>query len=333
VCKDVQTDPLNCGACGNACTNGLQCVGGTCTCPPGWLSCAGQCTNVQTDTKNCGACGTTCASDKICGSGVCQCPSGTAPCNGICTDTVNDPANCGGCGSACSAGLDCTLGSCGCAPGKVACSGQCKDTQTDAANCGACGNACPSGKTCEAGACLSASCVLFEETFSGNSKGWTLGTEWAIGPTKISTGHQLANPDPAQDHSPSSDNGVAGVVLGGNSTTLLHDYYYLVSPVIDATSATSGLELRFYRWLNTDYATFQSAVVEVFDGSKWVKLFDSVTAPTPADAAWMPITVDLSSYVSNNLQVRFGYANLKDPVYAVSNWNVDDVRLVKKSCN
>lgn len=125
---------------------------------------------------------------------------------------------------------------------------------------------------------------------------------------------------------------MAGVVLGGNSTIVLHDYYYLTSPVIDASSATAGLELRFYRWLNTDFSPYQSAVIEVFDGSKWVKVFETKSSSV-ADNAWTPVAYDLSPHVSSKLQIRFGYANVQSGVFAVSNWNLDDVRLVKKSCN
>ena len=59
VCVNTQTDANNCGACGNACTNGQSCVSGSCTvvCPAGETACAGQCVNIQSDRNNCGSCG------------------------------------------------------------------------------------------------------------------------------------------------------------------------------------------------------------------------------------------------------------------------------------
>ncbi len=224
-------------------------------------------------------------------------------------------------------------GTCGCQPGKTLCSGVCKDTSSDPAHCGGCAAACATGKACLGGKCLSAACVLFEDDFSSSAKGWTLGTEWAIGPTKISTGQSSLGPDPATDHTASADNGVAGVVLGGNTSQALHDYYYLTSPVVDASSVTGGLELQFYRWLNSDYPPFMQSVVQVYDGGKWVTIW-SVTSNTPVeDKAWTLVTLDLTAYVNAKLQVRFGYANTQGGVFAVSGWNIDDLKLIKKGCS
>src|SRR4249920_783494 len=59
---------------------------------------------------------------------------------------------------------------------------------------------------------------LLRDSFANNSLGWTLGPEWEIGPASESTGHEIGYPDPATDYtSDSDDNGVAGVVIGGNA--------------------------------------------------------------------------------------------------------------------
>ncbi|WP_196811806.1 S8 family peptidase, partial [Dolichospermum circinale] len=80
--------------------------------------------------------------------------------------------------------------------------------------------------------------TYFSDDFANNSKGWTLGTEWQIGAATASTGHVYGNPDPGTDNTPTADNGVAGVVIGGNaSTAALHDFYYLTSPVINTSTA------------------------------------------------------------------------------------------------
>lgn len=103
--------------------------------------------------------------------------------------------------------------------------------------------------------------TLFFEDFSDNSAGWTLGTEWQIGPATGSPGSGHGNPDPAQDFTPTSDNGLAGVIIGGNATTSLHDYYFLTSPVINLSNAFTPVTLSFRRWLNSDYLPFMQNVV------------------------------------------------------------------------
>jgi len=173
--------------------------------------------------------------------------------------------------------------------------------------------------------------VLFTEPFANNSQGWTLGTTWEIGPAKASTGQVLGNPDPATDHSPGNDNGVAGVVIGGNVPNTTHPAYYLESPEID-TSAAGGVKLYFQRWLNSDF-TPGAATIDVYDGSKWVTIWPLTTPPPPiTDSAWTAQALDLSQYSNSKLKLRFGYAAVfTGPT--VSGWNIDDVQVVDSSCN
>ncbi|MFN8663415.1 MAG: hypothetical protein U0075_16110 [Thermomicrobiales bacterium] len=42
-CFNLQSDNLNCGACGNACSGGQSCSGGACTCPASQTFLAGAC--------------------------------------------------------------------------------------------------------------------------------------------------------------------------------------------------------------------------------------------------------------------------------------------------
>jgi hypothetical protein len=146
VCVATQTDTLNCGGCGVACTPGQSCANGQCTCaagapcpagqhcsnrlccPAGQTNCGGVCTDIGTDSSNCGFCGVACAVGQVCCGGRCADPSRC--CGGAYTDTQTDPQNCGACGHVCPPDLpDC-------------CGGACTNRNIDSGNCGACGNVC-----------------------------------------------------------------------------------------------------------------------------------------------------------------------------------------------
>jgi hypothetical protein len=74
VCVDRQTDPANCGLCGNACGAGEICFGGQCArehrCGA-LTNCNDVCVDLLIDPANCGACGHVCAAGEICFGGQC----------------------------------------------------------------------------------------------------------------------------------------------------------------------------------------------------------------------------------------------------------------------
>jgi hypothetical protein len=81
LCLDVQTDILNCGACGNVCPVPVNatstCTSGVCrfVCDPGFTKCGNACVNLTGDTHNCGTCGNVCGQGAACVNGQCVCPS------------------------------------------------------------------------------------------------------------------------------------------------------------------------------------------------------------------------------------------------------------------
>ena len=167
----TESDPANCGACGNACKAGLICWRGACGCPNGYTACGTECKRLDSDSENCSACGNVChapaddadpawrcganvtpANTKwLCASSACEldCKPGFGNCNkDLCADgcEINllvDPANCGSCGHKCEAGQSCESGSCMCPPGSTYCNGTCVDVKKDPLNCGSCGRRCP----------------------------------------------------------------------------------------------------------------------------------------------------------------------------------------------
>ena len=163
VCKDLQNDLANCGACGNDCTalpnvvgSAVSCQAGACVvpasaCQPGFGNCNGNaadgCEASTTNASNCGACGSTCRADAgtpNCSqvvAGVYACTSactGATPatCDAGCANLQDEVANCGACGHDCRAapnagtGAVCAAGTCaypqasGCAAGYADCDGQ-----------------------------------------------------------------------------------------------------------------------------------------------------------------------------------------------------------------
>jgi hypothetical protein len=245
---------------------------------------------------------------------------------------------------ACTTSQSCSTGAC------AACSGTTKDCDRDGSNgceinsatnplnCGGCGTSCGSDGTC---GCSSSACtggtVYFSEDFSDNSRGWTLGTEWSIGPATASTGQQQGFPDPSTDHSASSDNGVAGVNIGGNYTNPVHGYYYITSPIINLSGASGTVNLTYWRWLNCDYDPFTTHTVEVYNGTSWVTVWSNASLGNVlvTDSAWNRSAIDVTSYKNSQFRVRFGYRTDKQGAFLawiMSGWNVDDVTLSSGAC-
>lgn len=120
TCKNILTDPLNCGDCGNNC--GDQILGNKC--------CNGKCVNILTGDLNCGDCTTVCPFPEVC-------------CNGFCKNRNTDNYNCGSCGYECQTGI-----------GETCCNGICVNENTDRNNCGSCGFTCPNADQCIDGNCV-----------------------------------------------------------------------------------------------------------------------------------------------------------------------------------
>jgi hypothetical protein len=142
-CISVESDPLNCGACNRACSEGEQCVNGWCLCG-GVTSCAeniekccnGECVNILYDPTNCGDCGIECESETgpECAEGECVCPVIGEPNPTACEGTYEDM----------------------CCPRTFLASGGCVDLGNDREHCGSCGHSCDflNGEICFGGQCV-----------------------------------------------------------------------------------------------------------------------------------------------------------------------------------
>ena len=182
---DLNSDPQNCGGCGNACGDGQPCEAGSCVdqCSGGLTDCGGACVDLLDDPSHCGGCGQQCSAANGtpgCSDGSCAIASCSAPyedCDGIyetgCeVNTDQDPLRCGGCGIVCSVASgtpECSNGSCAiasCSAPYDDCDGSyetgCEvDTSSDTEHCGGCGSICSAVNgtpECPDGSCAIASC-------------------------------------------------------------------------------------------------------------------------------------------------------------------------------
>lgn len=199
------------------------------------------------------------------------------------------------------------------------------------------GNLCtpPAATQCVMGECLQPAgggplLTYLWEDFADNSAGWAMDPEWEIGPTMVSMGG-FPGADPAEDHTFTMDNGVGGVVIGGNATPVVHPPYYLTSPPMVVPPGEAAI-LGFYRWLNSDYDPFMINTVEVWDGASWVEVWASGPPPEVSDDMWTYVEHDLTAYANDSMRVRFGFEIAQDGVYTAPSWNVDDVLVSNIVC-
>ncbi|MES1177557.1 MAG: hypothetical protein ABUL62_24755 [Myxococcales bacterium] len=193
------------------------------------------------------------------------------------------------------------------------------------------GDPCTSDSCDPASGCLHTGGLVFSEGFSSNQQGWELGVGWQIGPAKPSFGQATGNPDPALDHSASSDNGLAGVVIGGNVGTVIQGPSYLTSPVINLSATSAVATLEYWRWLNSDYLPYMDSTIEVFDGVKWIRLFAMPINTFVMDDTWTRYQFDVTPYKNPSFRVRWGFLVGSPGVLVMSGWNIDDVRVTGDS--
>jgi hypothetical protein len=269
--------------------------------------------------------------DSECAQGICD--------DGTCTI---GPSNEGG---ACSTPNLCTIGTCSagvCVQQDVDCSGldgECMvgvcnvDTGQCSAQPGKEGMPCVGAMGCyDAATCNQGTCedpdggFIFYEDFADNDAGWILSDPWEIGPAQ---GGCL---DPAMDHGPTDDNGLAGVAIGSCLPGDVLLYRCVWSPTVD-TSGLPSLWLTYYRNLNSNHIEADSFLnnLEIFDGRSWVILYTGAEAP---DQSWVYQSFDIAPYANADMRVRWCYQILNpDYVLALGGWSIDDVTIATGECN
>lgn len=318
----VPACPLGCEHLDTDCTMG-SCTANGCEAVPinDGLDCNDGLFCTLDETCNAGTCGggtpRQCAPPGGCFIGQCDDESSS------CVVTAgNDGQSCDD-GSPCTSGTTCTSG---------ACIGGVPANDGAACNDGA---SCTTGEVCGAGACGGGvgPTIFFADDFADNAAGWAMGPTWGIGPALPTTGADQGMNDPANDHSPTGDNGIGGTVLGGFVPAIIHGAYYLESPTFDTTSP-GNVVFGFRRWLSNDWPSWMRSTVEVFDGQSWVVLWSSTSQSGAInDAAWLYQSFDITAHKSAQTRVRFGYEILQTQgLFDLGGWNVDDVIVASTPC-
>ena len=274
-----------------------------------------------------------CTSKDVCQSGVCVggVPTACAPpggcfvgmCdenNNTCTAVPgNDGAACDD-GSPCTASTTCSSGAC--INGTPANDGMACDD----------GTSCTLGETCSAGTCGGGTGpeVFFADDFADNSAGWVLGPEWQIAPAKQGFTNGFGFPDPENDHTATADDGVAGVVIGGDASVGPHGYYYLESPTFNTSAAAGKVILGYYRWLNSDGTPYMHNRVEVWNGNAWITVW--AKGDFFFETSWTFVQHDITNYKNPAMRVRFGFDMGEFGFSSFSSWNIDDVLVASQAC-
>ncbi|MBK8253504.1 MAG: hypothetical protein IPK82_12660 [Polyangiaceae bacterium] len=194
------------------------------------------------------------------------------------------------------------------------------------------GASCTTGEICSAGVCGGGMgpTIYFSDDFSDNGAGWTLGMEWQIAPAKAGPNNGFAFPDPDTDHTSTGDDGVAGVVIGGDASPNPHDYTYLESPPFDTSNAAGPVIFGYQRWLNSEGHPYMHNRVQVYNGSQWITIWSS--GMFMFETNWTYMEHDVTNYKNSQMRVRFGFDVGEFLFGSYSSWNVDDVLVASQGC-
>jgi hypothetical protein len=150
--------------------------------------------------------------------------------------------------------------------------------------------------------------------------GWSVQGQWAFGRP---TGGGSSNRDPTSGHTGLN---VYGYNLNGDYTNNMPVYYLTTTP-LDLTGVTQT-ELRFWRWLGVESATYDHANVQISNnGSTWYTIWEH-TGGSVSDSAWSQRIHDISQWADNQptVWIRWGMGPTDSSV-TYPGWNIDDIEI------
>jgi hypothetical protein len=155
--------------------------------------------------------------------------------------------------------------------------------------------------------------------------GWTREGEWAFGHPMGLGGTTHGQHDPSNGATGAN---VFGVNLSGDYSLTVGGPYYLTVGPLNFTGYTNT-QLRFQRWLNTDYQPYVSATIEIStNGSAWSQIWSNGTSEI-ADSSWGSFQYNISARADNRatVYIRWSY-QVGSAAFAYSGWNIDDIELL-----
>jgi hypothetical protein len=148
--------------------------------------------------------------------------------------------------------------------------------------------------------------------------------QWEFGQPLGQGGNSYGNPDPT---SGATGTNVFGVNLAGDYSTTPGGPWYVSLRGISC-SDLYDVQVKFKRWLNTDYQPYVSATFEASnDAINWELIWEN-GGSSIADSSWTTQVYDISDVADfqDFLYLRWGY-EIGSGAFAYSGWNIDDVEI------
>ncbi len=166
--------------------------------------------------------------------------------------------------------------------------------------------------------------MAYEWPLDAEPVGWTTAGQWEFGTVTGQGGNANGNADPSAGHTGVN---VYGVNNAGDYSTTPGGPWYLATEPIDLGNYYDT-SVRFWRWLNTDFAPYAEATVEVSaNGSNWTTVWQN-GANEIADSSWAQFEYDISAVADqqSSVRIRWGY-QIGSGAWQYSGWNVDDIQI------
>jgi len=153
---------------------------------------------------------------------------------------------------------------------------------------------------------------------------WAMTGEWGFGqPT--GQGGEYGLPDP---NAGATGSNVCGINLNGDYSNAAGSAMTLTTNAIDC-STLGDVELKFQRWLNSDYQPYVTQKLEISaDGTNWTAIFDNGDNEMTTNS-WSEQVHDISSVADGepSVRVRWSHQVTQSGAWAYSGWNIDDVAI------